>query len=126
MSQFKYCIFVFLVLNSFLSFPQQIEDDVEIRRNEIAFKISDTKLKIQNGNFDVALKNLENLLSETEKINDKKSQAIVLSNFSDLYLATENIESAETYIFKAISIQNNIDDPLNLAISRFNPRKNKI
>ena len=119
MSQFKYCIFVFLVLNSFLSFPQQIEDDVEIRRNEIAFKISDTKLKIQNGNFDVALKNLENLLSETEKINDKKSQAIVLSNFSDLYLATENIESAETYIFKAISIQNNIDDPLNLAISRF-------
>ena len=119
MSQFKYCIFVFLVLNSFLSFPQQIEDDVEIRRNEIAFKIIDTKLKIQNGNFDVALKNLENLLSETEKINDKKSQAIVLSNFSDLYLATENIESAETYIFKAISIQNNIDDPLNLAISRF-------
>ena len=96
-----------------------IEDDVEIRRNEIAFKISDAKLKIQNGNFDVALKNLENLLSETEKINDKKSQAIVLSNFSDLYLATENIESAETYIFKAISIQNNIDDPLNLAISRF-------
>jgi len=46
MSQFKYCIFVFLVLNSFLSFPQQIEDDVEIRRNEIAFKISDNKLKI--------------------------------------------------------------------------------
>ncbi len=100
MSQFKYCIFVFLVLNSFLSFPQQIEDDVEIRRNEIAFKIIDTKLKIQNGNFDGALKNLENLLSETEKINDKKSQAIVLSNFSDLYLATENIESAENLYFQ--------------------------
>ena len=107
MSQFKYCIFVFLVLNSFLSFPQQIEDDVEIMRNEIAFKIIDTKLKIQNGNFDVALKNLENLLSETEKINDKKSQAIVLSNFSDL-LSTIPLNLILVGEFSAFELTNKI------------------
>jgi len=120
MSRIKYYIFVFLVLICALSYPQnKIEDDKELQQSEIAFGIQTAELEMQRSNFYDAIKRLENVLAQTEKVGDKKNQGVVLSKIANLQYLVEDLDDAEVNIIKAIEIQIGLDDTINLAISRY-------
>ena len=120
MSPIKYYIFVFLVLICALSYSQnKIEDDKELQQSEITFGIQTAELEAQRNNFYDAIKRLENVLDLTEKVEDKKNQGIVLAKIANLQYVVEELDDAEVNIIKAIEVQLNIEDNINLAVSRY-------
>ena len=120
MSQIKYYIFAFFVLIASQSYPQNnIEEDPTLEKNKVEVAVNNAEKNIQNGNFYNAIKTLKEALVISEKINDKKGQGIILSKIAKLQYNTEQTKDAKHSITRAISIQRNIDDNLNLAISRY-------
>ncbi|MCH7524623.1 MAG: response regulator [Bacteroidetes bacterium] len=119
MPQIKYYIFVFFVLIAMQSHSQnKIEDDSAIDKNQVEIAVNNAEKQIHNGNFHNALKTLKQALLNSESIGDKKGQGIILSKIANLQYSIDECKNAEYSINKAIDIQTNIDDILNLAISR--------
>lgn len=120
MSRIKYHIFAFFVLIASLSYPQnKIEDDPDLQKNKVDVVVNNAEKEAQNGNFYNAIKLLKQALLISEKIDDQKSQGVILSNIAKLQYNIEELKDAESSINKAINIQRKIDDKLNLAISRY-------
>ncbi|MCK5400009.1 MAG: response regulator [Flavobacteriaceae bacterium] len=120
MSRIKYHIFAFFVLIASLSYPQnKIEDDPDLQKNKVDVVVNNAEKEAQNGNFYNAIKLLKQALLISEKIDDQKSQGVILSNIAKLQYNIEEHKDAESSINKAINIQRKIDDKLNLAISRY-------
>ena len=119
MPQIKYYIFVFFVLITSLSYSQnKIEDNYALEKNKVEIAVNNAEKQIHNGNFHNALKTLKQALLNSESIGDKKGQGIILSKIANLQYSIDEYKNAEYSIKKAIDIQTNIDDILNLAISR--------
>lgn len=81
--------------------------------------ISNADKETQDGNFYRAIQTLKEALLISEKIDDKKTQGIILSKIAKLKYNVEESKDAKYSIIKAIAIQSSIDDKLNLAISRY-------
>lgn len=119
MPQIKYYIFVFFVLIAMQSYSQnKIEDNYALEKNKVEIAVNNAEKQIHNGNFHNALKTLKQALLNSESIGDKKGQGIILSKIANLQYNIDEYKNAEYSINKAIDIQTNIDDILNLAISR--------
>lgn len=119
MSQIKYYIFVFFVLITSITYSQnKIEDDSTLGKNKVEIAVNNAEKHMQNGNFYNALKTLKQALLNSENIEDKKGQGIILSKIANLQYNIDEYKDAEYSINKAIDIQTSIDDKLNLAISR--------
>ena len=120
MPQIKYYIFVFFVLIASQTYPQnKIGDDPTLEKNKVEVAVNNAEKDIQNGNFYNAIKTLKEALLISENIDDKKGQGIILSKIAKLQYNIEEPKDAKSSITKAIAIQSNIDDKLNLAISRY-------
>jgi len=119
MPQIKYYIFIFFVLIAMQSYSQnKIEDDTTIDKNQVEIAVNNAEKQILNGNFHNALKTLKQALLNLESIGDMKGQGKILSKIANLQYSIDEYKNAEYSIKKAIDIQTNIDDILNLAISR--------
>ena len=119
MSQIKYYIFVFIVLITSLNYSQnKIEGDSTLEKNKVEIAVNNAEKQIQNGNYYNALKTLKQALLNSENIEDKKGQGIILSKIAKIQYNIDKYKDAVYSINKAIDIQLNIDDELNLAISR--------
>jgi len=120
MSRIRYYIFVFFVLIASQSYPQnKIEGDPTLEKNKVEVAVNNADKDIQKGNFYNAIKTLKEALVISENIDDKKGQGIIFSKIAKLQYNVEQTKEAEYSINKAITIQRNIDDKLNLAISRY-------
>ena len=112
-------IFIFFVLIAMQSYSQnKIEDDTTIDKNQVEIAVNNAEKQILNGNFHNALKTLKQALLNLESIGDMKGQGKILSKIANLQYSIDEYKNAEYSIKKAIDIQTNIDDILNLAISR--------
>ena len=120
MPQIRYYIFVFFVLIASQSYPQnKIEGDPTLEKNKVEVAVNNADKDIKNGNFYNAIKTLKEALVISENIDDKKGQGIIFSKIAKLQYNVDQTKEAEYSINKAITIQRNIDDKLNLAISRY-------
>jgi len=120
MPQIRYYIFVFFVLIASQSYPQnKIEGDPALEKNKVEVAVNNADKDIKNGNFYNAIKTLKEALVISENIDDKKGQGIIFSKIAKLQYNVDQTKEAEYSINKAITIQRNIDDKLNLAISRY-------
>lgn len=120
MSRIKYCIFVFLVLLVTSVYSQNnIEGDVTLEKNRIEVYIQNAEQETKQSNFYTAIGILEKALDTAQKINDKKSKGIILSKIANLQYLVENNKEAKITIIKAMAIQSDIEDIVNLAVSRY-------
>jgi signal transduction histidine kinase/CheY-like chemotaxis protein len=120
MSRIKYCIFVFLVLLVTPFYSQNnIEGDVTLEKNRIEVYIQNAEQETKQSNFYTAIGILEKALDTAQKIDDKKSKGIILSKIANLQYLVENNKEAKITIIKAMAIQSDIEDIVNLAVSRY-------
>ncbi|MCO4822321.1 MAG: response regulator [Flavobacteriaceae bacterium] len=120
MSRIKYHIFAFLVFISALSYPQTpVEGDAALLQNKMENGIQFADLEAERGNYYDAIQRLKEALKWSKSLGDKKNEGIILSKIANLQYNIEEVKEAKIYITKAISVQSEIDDKVNLAISRY-------
>ncbi|MBT8266033.1 MAG: response regulator [Bacteroidia bacterium] len=120
MSRIKYYIFVFYVLIFTMSFSQETYDgDFVVEKSQIARALYNVDQEAQRGNYYEAIKILNETLTITEKIDDKRDKGIILSKLGEMQYKADEIKEAEVSIIRAINSQTAIDDKVNLAVSRF-------
>lgn len=120
MSRIKYYIFVFLVLIASRTFPQNsIEGDVTLEENKITVHIENAESEAKKGNYYDAIDALKKALLTAESIQNKKQQGIILSKIASHQYNIGDVNNANSNITKAINVQSEIDDKVNLSISRY-------
>ena len=120
MSQIRYQIFVILVfVFSQLNSQSTAEGDIELLKNNIEVKINNADLDLNRGDFNNGIIQLKSALEIANRIESNREIGIINTKLSNLYLKLNELDSAEVYISRAIVIQSNLDDDINLAISRF-------
>lgn len=119
MSRIKYYIFVFFVVISTTSYPQDFEGANLLEKNRISVFISNAEQEEARGNFYDAIKALKQALVVAEEISDRKNEAIILSQLANLQQNIDEINEAKSSVLRAIAIQSDIEDEVNLAFSRF-------
>ncbi len=118
MSRIKYYIFVFLVcFSSVLLAQNNIEEDVDVLKMRIESHLTQAKFNSDRGDFYNAKDNLEKALVIAIKIDDKKNQGITHTKIAKLQLIIEEPEKALVSLTKAASIQREISDDANLALT---------
>jgi hypothetical protein len=118
-SRIKYYIFVFFVVISTTSYPQDFEGANLLEKNRISVFISNAEQEEARGNFYDAIKALKQALVVAEEISDRKNEAIILSQLANLQQNIDEINEAKSSVLRAIAIQSDIEDEVNLAFSRF-------
>ena len=120
MSQIRYQIFVILVfVFSQLNSQSTAEGDIELLKNNIEVKINNADLDLNRGDLNNGIIQLKSALEIAKRIESNSDIGIINTKLSNLFLKLKELDSAEVYISRAIVIQSNLDDDINLAISRF-------
>jgi len=118
MSQIKYYIVAFLICLYIPSSAQTGDDeDVDLLRMNIENQITQAGFDIDRGNYFNAKDNLEKALETAIKIDDKKRQGIIHAKIANLQFIVEEMDNAIISLLRAASIQREISDYGNLAIT---------
>ena len=116
MLQNKNYIYIIIMLFCFsVSSQNNIENDPELNQSDINFHIEQSQSELKQYNYSGAQKKLEEALALAEKSRNKKSTAIIYSRTGQLQLITGEDDKAIASLNKAIKIQNEINDDINLA-----------
>ena len=120
MSQIRYQIFVILVfVFSQLNSQSIAEGDVELLKNNIDVKINNADLDLNRGDYHNGIIHLKSALEIANTIESKSDIGIINTKLANLFLKLKELDSAEVYISRAIVIHSNLDDDINLAVSRY-------
>ncbi|MBT8260912.1 MAG: response regulator [Flavobacteriaceae bacterium] len=120
MSRIRYYIFAFfLLVFNHLHTQDRIEGDKVLLKNTIEVKINNAELSLNNGDFQESIFYLKNALQIANQIDSKVEQGKINSKLAHVYIKLNELDSSDVYISRAIEIQSNLDDEINLAISRF-------
>lgn len=94
-----------------------MEDDPEIQQNSIDFRIEQSQNALEKFDYQEAQKQLDEALSLAQKTDNKKSIGIIHARKGKLQLIIEEVDNAITSLRKAIKIQTETNDNVNLAYS---------
>ncbi len=119
MSRIKYQILIFFVFFFTLSHAQNLSDEEYLDKNRIVTLLDNAGSEENEGRYYDAIKSLNQALNVAEQIKDSTNQGIILSQLANLNYIVGETTIADHQIYKAIDIQYNIDDEVNLAYSRF-------
>ena len=108
-------MFVFIQLSS----QERIEGDNALLKNSIEVKIKNSELDFNKGDYQSSISNLNNALEIARQIDSKEELGKINCKIASVFYKLKELDSADVYISRAIDIQSNIDDQINLAISRF-------
>ena len=118
MPQIKNYILVILMLLSFcLPAQNSVENDPEIVKNNINYRIAEAQLDIERYDYFEAQKKLDEALELAEKSNNKKSEGVIYSIKGKLQLIIEEEDNAIKSLNKAVEIQRLINDNANIGNS---------
>lgn len=113
----KYLLAIFMLLTLSVSSQNTIEQDPEILKNTINYRITQSEYDIDNFNYFEAQKKLDEALKIAESIGDKKSIGLIYSKKGKLQLTIEDLNEAIVSINKAIEVQRFEKDNANLGNS---------
>ena len=120
MSQIRYRIFVILVfVFSQLNSQSTTEGDLELLKNNIKVKTNNADLDLNRGDYHNGIIQLKSALEIANTIESKSDIGIINTKLANLFLKLKELDSAEVYISRAIVIHSNLDDDINLAVSRY-------
>ena len=120
MSRIKYYIFVFFVLIIAQAYPQDsFEGNIVLEQKQIERYLFNAHQYKDRNDFYEAIKNLKLALDISKKIDNKQSEGIILSRLAELQLNVDEVDEATISVTKAVAIQTEIDDKLNLAETRY-------
>ncbi|TWO34313.1 response regulator [Seonamhaeicola sediminis] len=118
MSQIKQYILTCTLLLNVLAWSQKtMEDDPEIQQNNINFRIEQSQTALEKFDYYEAQNQLDEALKLALKTDNKKSIGIICARKGKLQLIIEEEDNAITSLRKAIKIQTETNDNLNLAYS---------
>ncbi|NMH88569.1 ATP-binding protein [Flavivirga algicola] len=118
MSQVKNYIYILAMLFSLcVSSQKTIDDDPEIRQNNINYRIEQALVELEKYNYYDVQKNLDEALKLAENSDNKKSIGIIYAIKGKLQLIIEEEDNAIKSLNKAIEVQRIINDNKNLGKS---------
>ncbi|MFI1771660.1 ATP-binding protein [Thalassobellus citreus] len=118
MTQIRNYIYIAVLLFSLsISAQKSIDNDPEILKGKINFRIKEAHSALDNFNYLEAQNNINEAFKLAEKLNNKKSLGIIHTIKARLQLLNDESDNAITSLNTAIEIQRTIKDDANLADS---------
>jgi signal transduction histidine kinase/CheY-like chemotaxis protein len=118
MSQIKYYIVTVLLLFSCAITAQNNDiEDIDVSKLRITNIITQSEFDLKRGDFFNSKENLDMALELSIKVEDKKSQGIILAKIGELQFITNKFDKSLASLIKAAEIQREIEDIENLAIT---------
>jgi signal transduction histidine kinase/CheY-like chemotaxis protein len=120
MSPIKHYILIVFVLCSSLCLAQNdISQDNELQKNAIKLAIQNADFEYERGNYYDAINELSKALKRVNQLEDQESQGVIHSKLANAYYKVEEIDSATASINRALKIQVQLDNRINLAVTRY-------
>ncbi len=120
MSRIKYYIFVIFVLFFSINYSQDsFENDDTYKQNEIKHALDSAQEEEARNNYYEALNTLSHALTVAKSIGNKQKEGVILSRIAKVHYRIDELNQAQVNITKAINVQVEIEDKVNLAVSRF-------
>ncbi len=118
MPQIKNYIYVLILMFSIsVSSQNTIENDPEIVQDNIEYRITEALKEIENYNYYEAQNKLDEALELSIKHKDRKSEGVIHALKGKLQLIEEEEEKAIASLTKAVEIQREISDNINIGNS---------
>ncbi|NQX85067.1 MAG: response regulator [Flavobacteriaceae bacterium] len=120
MSRIKfYIIFVFVCCPLFVVFSANIYQDEILSKTEIDEAIQNCDVEYKMGNYYLTINEFNKLLKRVNEFKDKESAGIIHSKLAQTYYKVNEIDSATASINRALKIQIQLDNRVNLAKTRY-------
>ncbi|MEM5564100.1 ATP-binding protein [Psychroserpens sp. AS72] len=118
MSQTKYYILAFFLLFTCAIVAQNNDiEDIDVLNLRVKNIITQSEFDLKRGDFFNSKENLEKALELAIKIEDKKSQGIILAKIGELEFTVNEFDKSLASLIKAAEIQREIEDIENLAVT---------